>query len=281
MTLSIIIVNYKNLELLKLCLKSIQETLASENLDYETLVVDSEAQPETEGALSDNFPAIKYFPFQKNVGYAAGVNCGIKNSSSQYLLILNPDIIVTKKAIPRMVEHLKAHPAVGMLGPRLLGFNGEIQNSRFSFYRPWTIVYRRTFLGKTKLGQKELTKFNLAEHRFEEAIYPDWLMGSAILTSRKAIEKVGPMDDRFFLYFEDVDWARRFWENGFKVQYYPKAVMLHYHQRSSKAGFDFLDFFLRREARWHMASALKYFIKHGWRYRSGEEIRNRSKVNSH
>ena len=97
-------------------------------------------------------------------------------------------------------------------------------------------------------------------------------MGSAILTTRQAVEKVGPMDERFFLYFEDVDWAWRFWENGFKVQYFPEATMLHYHQRSSRVGFDFFDFFLRREARWHISSALKYFFKHGWKYRSGKEL---------
>ena len=276
MTLSIIIVNYKNLELLKLCLKSIRENLSGENLAYEVLVVDSQAQPETEPVLSENFPEVKYLPFQKNVGYAVGVNRGIKNSSGQYFLILNPDIVVTKEAIPGMLAHLKTHPEVGMLGPRLLGFNGEIQNSRFNFYRPWTIVYRRTFLGQTVLGRKELARFNLAGNDPAEPIYPDWLMGSAILTSREAVAKVGPMDERFFLYFEDVDWARRFWENGFKVQYFPEATMLHYHQRSSRAGFDLLDFFLRREARWHMASALKYFFKHGWRYKSGSQLYEQS-----
>lgn len=272
MTLSIIIVNYKNLELLKLCLKSIRENLKSENLDYEILVADSEAQAETEVILCEDFPEIKYYPFKKNIGYAAGVNWGIKNSSGRYILILNPDIIITKNSIPALLEHLQKNPEIGMIGPRLLGFNGETQNSRFSFYQPWTIVYRRTFLGKTFLGKKELAKFNLTQYNSTESIYPDWIMGSAILTSREAIAKVGPMDERFFLYFEDVDWARRFWENGFKIKYFPEAVMLHYHQRSSKAGFDFFDFFLRREARWHMASALKYFFKHGWSYKSGEEL---------
>ena len=272
MTLSIIIVNYKNLELLKLCLKSIQEHLSGENLDYETLVVDSEAQLETEPVLLENFPDIRYFPFQKNIGYAGGVNCGIKNSSGKYLLILNPDIIITAGAIPKMLAHLKQNPEIGMLGPRLLGFNGKIQNSRFSFYRPSTIIYRRTFLGKSFFGRKELSRFNLDNNQPTEPIYPDWIMGSAILTSRQAVEKVGPMDERFFLYFEDVDWAWRFWENGFKVQYFPEATMLHYHQRSSRVGFDFFDFFLRREARWHISSALKYFFKHGWKYRSGKEL---------
>src|SRR3989344_3671346 len=272
MTLSIIIVNYKNLELLKLCLKSIQEHLSGENLDYETLVVDSEAQLETEPVLLENFPGIRYFPFQKNIGYAGGVNCGIKNSSGKYLLILNPDIIITAGSIPKMLAHLKQNPEIGMLGPRLLGFNGKIQNSRFSFYRPSTIIYRRTFLGKSFFGRKELSRFNLDNNQPTEPIYPDWIMGSAILTSRQAVEKVGPMDERFFLYFEDVDWAWRFWENGFKVQYFPEATMLHYHQRSSRVGFDFFDFFLRREARWHISSALKYFFKHGWKYRSGKEL---------
>ncbi|TSC75046.1 MAG: putative glycosyltransferase [Parcubacteria group bacterium Gr01-1014_44] len=272
MTLSIIIVHYKNLELLKLCLKSIRETLPLENLTYETLVIDSYAQPETGAVLFENFPETKYFPFKKNIGYAVGVNSGFKNSSGQYCLILNPDIVVTKGAISKMLEHLQNHPEVGLLGPRLLGFNGEIQNSRFRFYRPWTIACRRTFLGKNILGQKELSRFNLANLNPLDQIYPDWIMGSAILTRRETVEKVGPMDERFFLYFEDVDWARRFWENGFKVLYFPEAVMLHYHQRSSRAGFDFLDFFLRRETRWHIASGLKYFLKHGWRYRSGEEL---------
>ena len=278
MPLSIIIVNYKNLELLKLCLKSIREHLAGENLEYEVLVIDSEAQPDTELVLTESFSAVRYIPFQKNIGYAGGVNCGIKNSTGRFVLILNPDIVVAKGAIPKMMGHLKNHPEVGMIGPRLLGFNGKVQNSRFSFYRPSTIVYRRTFLGKSFFGQKELSRFNLDNSHPTEPIYPDWIMGSAILTTRQAVEKVGPMDERFFLYFEDVDWARRFWENGLKVQYFPEAVMMHYHQRSSRAGFDFFDFFLRREARWHIASALKYFLKHGWKYKSGEKIMSSSSL---
>lgn len=276
MTLSIIIAHHKNIELLKLCLKSIQDDLAGADLDYEILVVDSEAQPETESILSENFPEIKYFSFKKNIGYAKGVNCGLKNSLGRYFLILNPDIIITKNTIQKMLGHFKQHPEIGLLGPRLLGFNGKIQNSRFRFYRSRTVIYRRTFLGKTPAGKQELAHFNLSDRNPLNQIYPDWLMGSAMLTSRKAVEKVGLMDERFFLYFEDVDWARRFWENGFKVLYFPEAVMLHYHQRSSRVGFDFLDFFLRRETRWHISSGLKYFLKHGWRYKSGEKLHEQS-----
>jgi GT2 family glycosyltransferase len=97
-------------------------------------------------------------------------------------------------------------------------------------------------------------------------------MGSALLTRREAWQKVGLLDERFFLYFEDVDWSKRFWENGYKVAYLPGAIMYHYLQRRSRAGLGLLDFFLRREARWHLQSALKYFIKHGLSYHSGPEI---------
>lgn len=278
MTLSIIIAHYKNIELLKLCLKSIQDSLTGTDLDYETLVIDSEAQLETETILSEYFPEIKYFSFKKNIGYARGVNCGLKNSLGRYFLILNPDIVVTGGAIPKMLSQLEQHSEIGLLGPRLLSFNGKVQNSRFRFYRPWTIIYRRTFLGKSFFGRQGLARFNLAHLNSLDQIYPDWLMGSAMLTSRKAVEKVGLMDERFFLYFEDVDWAKRFWENGLKVMYFPEAVMLHYHQRSSRAGFDFLDLFLRRETRWHIVSGVKYFFKHGWRYQSGQEIGEKVKT---
>jgi GT2 family glycosyltransferase len=91
----------------------------------------------------------------------------------------------------------------------------------------------------------------------------DWLMGSALMTTRAALDTVGPMDERFFLYFSEVDWARRFWENGYAVAYLPTVQMYHYHQRQSKGRFAVLDILSRRETRWHIADAIRYFRKHG------------------
>ena len=99
-----------------------------------------------------------------------------------------------------------------------------------------------------------------------------WLMGSAVMVSKKAVQAVGTMDEKLFLYMSEVDWAKRFWENGYKVAYFPESVLLHYHIRRSKAGLDFLDVFLRKETRWHIQSAIKYFLKHGLKYRSGMEL---------
>ncbi|MBI2676996.1 MAG: glycosyltransferase family 2 protein [Candidatus Yanofskybacteria bacterium] len=276
MNLSIIIVHHKSPELLKLCLNSIQKHLLGQINEFETIVVDSEAQTETGEILREKFPWTNYLPLIKNVGYAAGVNYGLKNSKGRHVLILNPDIIIASDSVKKMSNHLDKNPDIGLLGPKLLNFNGQTQNSKFKFYRPMTIVYRRTFLGKMPFAKKRLADFNL---KLESKTQPDWVMGSALMTTRKALEKVGIMDERFRLYFEDVDWAKRFWENGYKVAYLPDAVMLHYHIRQSRAGFDFLDVFIRREARWHIESAIKYFLKHGLKYRSGQTLLNYASEN--
>ena len=90
----------------------------------------------------------------------------------------------------------------------------------------------------------------------------DWIMGSAIMTSRKAIKKVGLMDPRFKMYLEDTDWCRRFWKNSYSVVYFPNSQMYHYHGRGS-AGKNAIQLLLSNPLTWlHISSALKYFIKY-------------------
>jgi GT2 family glycosyltransferase len=90
----------------------------------------------------------------------------------------------------------------------------------------------------------------------------DWLLGAVLMVRRSALEKVGLLDERFFLYFEDTDWCRRFWAAGFRVVYCTEATMVHYHERLSAQGSWFLSPF-RRSTRIHISSAVKYFSK--WR----------------
>lgn len=274
MTISVVILNFKSPELLKLCLTAVQDTLAQDlpNQPREIIVVDSAREEATAELLAENFPAIKYWPRIENTGYAKGVNIGLRQAQGEYLLILNHDVVAQAGSLKTLLHFLQANPTVGMVGPKLLGFNRQPQISCFRFYRPWTIVYRRTFLGKLPWGKKALREFSMADQDQQTVLWPDWLQGSALLIRRSALQQVGLLDERFFMYFEDVDWAKRFWENGYKVAFFPKAIMFHYHGRGSRAGLDMFDIFLRREARWHLQSALKYFMKHGWRYRSGEEI---------
>ena len=262
--LSIIIVNYKNPPLLRLCLTSLVRNL-SKDFPYEIIVIDSQSTVETRNVVREEFQnvsnKIKLIPFEKNIGYTRGVNEGIGVSSGKYIININPDIVIQKHALEQMTAFIAAHPKIGLLGPRLLNFNDTTQQSCFRFYTPLTILYRR--INHLPFASKILNKFLLKDKNFKDPLPVDWIMGSALLTTKEAINKVGTMDEQFFLYMSEVDWARRFWENGYTVLYYPCASFYHYHKRESKGRFGIFDIVIKRETRLHFTDAFRYFRKHG------------------
>ncbi|MEK7076451.1 MAG: glycosyltransferase family 2 protein [Patescibacteria group bacterium] len=261
MTLSIIIVNYKNPALLRLCLKSLEHAL-NPKLNYEILVVDISSEIETENVVLEEFPKIKLLPFKNNIGYTKGVNEGIKGSSGEYFLILNSDIVPLKNSIETLLDYMKKHKDVGLAGPQLLNFDGTPQQSCFGFYNAITIGYRR--VGYLPFKKQILGEF-LLEGKDLSGIQPvDWLMGSALMARRDAINKVGLMDEKFFLYFSDVDWAKRFWENGYKVVFYPLVKIYHYHKRVSKRNLWLVDAFMNRQSQQHIKDGFRYLFKCGF-----------------
>jgi GT2 family glycosyltransferase len=260
-SLSIIITSYRNPELLKLCINSIKNNIA-EDFNYEIIVADSATEESTEMMMREDFPEVTFFGFEKNVGFQVVVNKGIDNSKGDYLLILNGDMLIKKHSVERLLDYLQSNPTVGIVGPKLLSFNGEFQYSCFRFYKPITIIYRRTFFGKLGFAKKHLDKFLMKDYDHQRPIDVDWLMGSALMMRADDLKKVGKLDPAFFMYMEDVDWCRRFWEKGLRVVYFPYAEMLHYHGKGSeKKGFIYSIFF--NKLTWiHIASAIKYFKKY-------------------
>ncbi len=260
MELSIVITSYKNPELLRLCIGSIRKNIAIS--DYEIIVVDSATEEVTEVLMREEFPEIKFFSFKKNVGFQALIRKGLENCGGNYILMLNGDIIVTDGSIEKMLNFIKTDSTIGLTGPQLLNFNGSMQESCFRFYKPLTIIYRRTFLKNFGFAKKHLGWFLMKDYDHKNPKEVDWLMGSALLVSREAIKKVGLMDPRFFMYMEDVDWCRRFWENGYKVVYFPDSKMHHYHSRGSAKGGFFQSLFFNKLTWIHIYSAMKYFLKY-------------------
>lgn len=260
MQLSIIITSYKSPELLKVCIDSIKKDCSLN--DYEIIVAESEAQEETGLIMRENFPEIKFLPFKENVGFGFLVEKAYAQSTGEYILILNGDIIIKKNSIEKLLEYIKSHTDVGIVGPKLLNFNETFQPSCFRFYSPLTIIYRRTFLGKMWFAKKHLDRFTMKEfdHQTEQEV--DWLMGSALMTMRLAISKVGMMDQRFKMYFEDTDWCRRFWENGYKVIYLPDSEMYHYHGKGSDSKSVWKSLFSNQLTWIHIISAFKFFTKY-------------------
>ncbi len=259
--LSIIVVNFKNPALLRLCLKSLERTL-SPKLNYEIVVVDISSEIETQNVVLEEFPKVKLLPFKNNIGYTKGVNEGINGSAGEYFLILNSDIVPLKNSIETLLNYMKKHKDVGLAGPQLLNFDGTPQQSCFGFYNAITIGYRR--VGYLPFKNRILGGF-LLQGKDLSGIQPvDWLMGSALMARRDAINKVGLMDEKFFLYFSDVDWAKRFWENGYKVVFYPLVKIYHYHKRVSKRNSWIVDAFMNRQSQQHIKDGFRYLFKYGF-----------------
>jgi hypothetical protein len=259
--LSVIATHHRTPELLKLFLESLKA--AATDLRLEIIVVDSEAEEETGEFLASDFPEIIYLPFKENTGYAKLVNAGLNRARGEYLLVLNADIILVSGALEKMLQYMKENFTAGMLGPQLLNFNGSRQESCFRWYRPLTILYRRTWLGKTAAGKKDLARFLMKDQDLARPQAVDWLLGAAMFFRRAAFSSVGPMDERFFMYFEDVDWCRRFHQHGWQVVYLPDAKIYHYHGKVSKTE-NFWSHFFNKYFWIHLSSAFKYFLKHGW-----------------
>ncbi len=265
--ISVIITHYQTPELLDLCLKSVKENIG--DLEYEIIVVDSESQRKNQEFLKYKYPEIKLIAFKKNLGYSKIINAGLKEARGEYILILNADIIVLDGAISEMLIYIEKDKKIGIIAPQLVDFTNNIQISCFSNPSPKAILARRTIFGKTKQGKKVLEKFTINDWDRNLIREVDWVQGSAMLVRKKAFEKVGLWDERFFMYFEDADWCRRFWENGFKVIYLPTAKMVNYYGRCSKKWGAFLDVFLNKHARIHIISAIKYF----WKYRKSQKLK--------
>jgi len=262
---SVIITHYHSLRELADCLQSLKALPGSEEL--EVIVADSEAEPQADAMVLAAFPQASYLPHRRNVGYARLVNGGLALSTAPYVLVLNADIRLEPGVLEAMATHLEDNPDVGLVAPRLVGGDGGHQYSAFAYYRPWTIANRRTPLGKTPQGRWDLERFEM--HREVDAaiqsglpMEADWVMGACMFARRTAIGQVGPLDEEYFMYFEDVDWCLRFWQTGWKVHYLPNASCTHGWGRGSKKG-GAAAVFTNRLARQHITSAIKFFRKHG------------------
>lgn len=267
MKLSVIVNHYRTPEILKICLESVKRNLKDSPFEWELIVTDSATIEKTSEMMEEFFPDAVFIPAKENIGFGKSINIAIGKARGEYLFIVNADMIIEEAgAIEKLLSCIEKNKDVGMAGPKLLNVNNTVQQSCFRFYRPITVMARRTFLGRTSFGKKILNDFLMKDvfdsKEVSEPIPVDWLMGSAMMVRRSDLDKVGLFDGRFFMYFEDVDWSRRFWESGLKVMYFPGAKMYHYHFQSSKKKSLF-DSLFNKYARIHINSALKYFKKYG------------------
>ncbi|MBI5404839.1 MAG: glycosyltransferase family 2 protein [Candidatus Kerfeldbacteria bacterium] len=257
--LSIIIVNYRERGFLRQCLKGIYA--ADLKLKFEIIVVDNNSNDGSADMVRQSFPNVVLEARQDNPGLAVATNVGIKRSRGRYLLFMNADIAVFPGVIERLAEFLERHPDVGLIAPKLLNPDRSVQISCYRFPSLVVPILRRTPLGKLPSAKKLLRSYLMLDWDHNATQSVEWVLGACMMVRRSAVEKVGVMDERFFMYFEDVDWCRRFWSAGLKVVYLADTWMIHYHQRMS-AESPGLSGVFQKLTRIHIQSAMKYFRKY-------------------
>jgi N-acetylglucosaminyl-diphospho-decaprenol L-rhamnosyltransferase len=263
---SIVIVHYRTPALLERCLSCLGA--ANLALPHEILVIDNAPLDDAAEAIAQRHGARRLVS-EKNLGYGPAANLGMEHARGRAFLILNPDVQVQPGSIETLVAFQDEHAAVGIAGPRLHDPDGGLQYSARTFYTLKVILLRRTFLGRLFPKAGALREHLMLDWDHRDVRDVDWMLGGALLVRRAAYEDVGGMDERFFLYFEDVDWCSRMQRRGWRVTYVPHAVMIHDHQRASARGF------LTRGQRMHLESGLRFWEKWSlvlylWKRKSSE-----------
>lgn len=259
MDLSIIILNYHNKNLTKELLKNLTSELDLP-YQYEIIVVDNDSHDGIKEVIEERFSEATFIQSEKNGGFAYGNNLGIKRASGKYIMIMNPDLAILSDAIEIMHQYMENHPEVGLAAPRLINADKSVQYSCTNF-PDWKLpLYRRTFLGNTSSGKKWLDNYLMKDLDHSQNHFVPAIFGACMIFRKDALEKVGLLDERYFMYMEDLDWSRRFWQEDYKVAYIGQAEIIHLHRRQS-ASESLPKTLLSKSARNHIISFVKYLLK--------------------
>jgi N-acetylglucosaminyl-diphospho-decaprenol L-rhamnosyltransferase len=223
MRLSLIIISYNTCELVRRCLEAL--TAHPPACDHRLLVVDNASADDTVAMIRRDFPQVTVIANDANVGYAAAINQGLRCDEASYVLILNSDIEVRAGTLDRLLAFMAQTPEAGMCGPQLILPDGQPQRTWRHGFTLGQFARQQLMLDKLSRDTAPLpTEAREVEH----------LDGAALLVRREAITAVGLMDEGYWMYCEDSDWALRFRRAGWKLHFVPEAAMLHHHGASSR-----------------------------------------------
>jgi N-acetylglucosaminyl-diphospho-decaprenol L-rhamnosyltransferase len=220
-TVSIIIVSFNARADLERCLESLRAAPAKAS--HEIVVVDNHS---TDGSVESarRWPDVRLIEHDVNVGFATANNAGIRASTGTTLLLLNSDTIVPAGAIDRLLNELDAHVDVAVVGPRLVDGTGRPELSFGRMIGPWN-----------EWRQKRLARSDAVTALTRQRHYPDWVSGACLLVRRADAEAVGLLDERYFMYAEDVDFCAAIRARGRLVLFTPDVEIVHQRGRSAAA----------------------------------------------
>ncbi|MDX1939711.1 MAG: glycosyltransferase family 2 protein, partial [Saprospiraceae bacterium] len=235
MKLSIIIVNYNVKYFLEQVLLSARK--ASRNLEVETWVVDNNSVDDSVEMVQEKFPEVKLIANKQNVGFSKANNQAIHLSSGEYVLLLNPDTVVQENTFEKCIAFMDAHAETGGLGVRMIDGSGKfLPESKRGFPTPW-VAFCKTF------GLSSLFPTSKLFNHYHVGYLPEYdineievLAGAFMLLRRSVLDKIGLLDESFFMYGEDIDLSYRIIKANYKNYYFPDTTIIHYKGESTKKG---------------------------------------------
>lgn len=264
--LAVVIVSWNVRELLRACLASLLADLAAADVPAHVVVVDSASGDGTPDMVRANFPSVELIACDENIGYVKGNNLAlarlgigtgrerITSSSAQFAWLLNPDTVIHPGATKALLDFMRAHPRCGLCGPKLLNPDGSLQHGAFALpglvqlaleTQPPLWRFRNTWLD----GRYSAARYDGPPFRIGHPL------GAAMFARVQAIQQIGPLDEGFEMYAEEVDWAMRMHKAGWECWCVPQAVVTHYGGASSGQASERTE-----RLKWH--SRQRYYHKH-------------------
>ncbi len=239
MDLSVCIVNWNTRDLLRACLKAVLRQLEAisppEPLSRaQVIVVDNASPDDSAGMVRREFPQVTLIANEDNRYYAAASNQALRQATGEYVLLLNPDVELQPGALAALVDRLRVRPDAGAVGCQLIRPDGAIQASCRAFPEPWPVILdmtglRRLLPRSRRFGAYRMTYF---DHDHEREV--DQPMASCLLLRRAALTEVGPFDEDFPMFFNDVDLCYRLKAAGWRIWFTPKARATHQHAAATR-----------------------------------------------
>jgi GT2 family glycosyltransferase len=234
MTLSIVIVNYNTETLLRSCLESVYA--GANGTPFDICVVDNNSHDRSVEMVKSEFPEVKVIENASNVGFSKANNTAISQSSADYILLLNPDTLVIGDAVDRVMKYMDAHPKVGICGCKVLNKDQTLQLAcRRSIPTPKVAFFRLSGLSRVFPNNQTVARYNLTYLNPDEPHEVDAVSGAFLMIRREAVDEIGLLDERFFMYGEELDWCLRAKRAGWTVMYHPDAEIIHYKGESTKS----------------------------------------------
>ena len=229
---SVVIVNWNTRDLLVACLRSLAALAGG--VHCQIIVVDNASSDDSVETVQRCFPEVRVIQNTRNLGFAKANNIGLAACSGDYICLVNSDIEVLEGCLPRLVAFMQAHPEVGMLAPRLLNPDRSPQATCWKFPTLQTTLGETFFLHRWLPESSAFHRGQMTKITAETPQEIEVAAGAFWMVRRRALELVGGLDEAFFFYGEDIDWCRRFHQQGWKVMLLPQAEAVHFGGASSE-----------------------------------------------